>query len=291
MSGPAPAGGLADGLAALAAEPGRSAVLVDFDGTLAPIVADPAAASPLPGAGAVLGRLSAFLGVVGVVSGRPVSFLRERLAGVEERLSLVGLYGVEWVERGEVRTLPGAEGWREVLAGVAGDASRAAPAGVGVEDKGLALTLHARRSPEQLGWVEDFAASVASRHGLAVHSGRLSVELRPPVEVDKGTVVARLGEGMSAIAYLGDDRGDLPAFAALGRRRSEGVVTVAVAVSSDEAPPELLDTADLVVDGPAGALALLAGLADRLDAGPPTGPAGRDRPEGSGGGPAGSERR
>ena len=293
MSAAVAAAGPADGLALLAEDPGRSALLVDFDGTVSPIVADPAAAAPLPGAGAVLGRLSERLGVVGVVSGRPVAFLRDRLAGVAGALSLVGLYGLEWVEGGELHTHPGAEGWRMTLADVAREASRSTPAGVTVEDKGLAVTLHARSAPEQLGWVEDFAAAATSRHGLAAHPGRLSVELRPPVEVDKGTVLARFGEGRTAIAYLGDDRGDLPAFAALAALRAEGVATVAVAVWSDEAPPELLDAADLVLAGPAGALAVLVGLADRLDAGPPPGRVARSggRPEEPGVGSAGSDRR
>jgi len=283
----------ADGLVALAEDPGRSALLVDFDGTVSPIVVDPAAAAPLPGVGAVLGRLAERLGVVGVVSGRPVAFLRDRLAGFDGGLSLVGLYGLEWVDGGELHTHPGAEGWRPVIAGVAREASRSAPGGVTVEDKGLAVTLHARRAPGQLRWLEDFAAAASARHGLAAHPGRLSVELRPPVEVDKGTVLARFGAGKKAIAYLGDDCGDLPAFAALAACRADGVATVAVAVSSDEAPPDLLGAADLVVDGPAGALAVLVGLADRLDAGSPPGPVaqgGADL-EGPGAGPAGSDRR
>lgn len=285
--------GDADGLALLAEDPGRSALLVDFDGTLAPIVADPSRAAPLPGAGAVLGRLSGTLGVVGVVSGRPVTFLRERLPGVAGRLSLFGLYGLEWVEGGELRTHPGAEGWRVTLAGVVEEAHRSAPPGVTVEDKGLAVTLHARRAPERLGWIEHYAAAASSRHGLAAHPGRLSVELRPPVTVDKGTVVERLGEGMAAIAYLGDDRGDLPAFAALAARRAEGARTVAVAVSSDEVPSELIASADLVVDGPSGVLAALLGLAERLDAGAPPGRVDRDgRCTGApGAGPAGPGRR
>lgn len=252
----------ADALAGWLGDPRRAALLTDFDGTLAPIVVDPEAAVPLPAALPVLADLTGSLGVVAVVSGRPVRFLRQRLAGVADRLVLVGLYGLEWAEQGAVRSHPEAEPWRPAVAAAVRDASWAAPGGVTVEDKGLAVTIHARRSPHRYPWVEEFGAATAERLGLAAHPGRLSMELRPPVAVDKGTVVASLSEGMAAACYIGDDRGDLPAFAALDRRRATGMATLAVAASSDEAPPELLGAADLVVDGPEGTLALLATLAE-----------------------------
>lgn len=223
----------------------------------------------LPGAIPVLADLAGLLGLVAVVSGRPVRFLRERLAAVADRLVLVGLYGLEWSEHGEIRTHPEAEPWREAVADAAGRAAWGAPPGVTVEDKGLTVTIHARRSPQQMRWVEDFALGTAGRLGLTTHPGRLSFELRPPVVVDKGTVVDRLAGGRAAACYIGDDRGDLPAFAALARLRGRGTATLAVAASSDEAPPELLAAADLVVDGPEGTLALLGALVGRST---PTGP-------------------
>ncbi len=225
---------------------------------------DPADAVLLAGAGPTLGSLARSLGVVGVVSGRPAAFLRDRLGEVADRLSLVGLYGLEWLEGGELRTEPGTEAWRPVLAEVAGEARRCAPEGVTVEDKGLAVTLHVRQDPARLAWAEEHAAGAARRHGLVAHPGRLSVELRPPIEVDKGTVVTRLGRGMAAICFVGDDSGDLPAFAALSVLRAEGAATLAVAASSAEAPGGLLAAADLVVDGPEGVAELLSALAGRL---------------------------
>ena len=235
----------------------------DFDGTLAPIVVDPGAAWPLAGVVPVLSRLAGALGLVGVVSGRPVGFLRDRLAGAADSLVLVGLYGLEWSERGELRADAEAQRWRPAVAEEAAAAARRAPPGVTVQDRGLTFTLHARSSPQRLAWVEDYAAAAARRSGLAAHPGRLSVELRPPVEIDKGTVAERLSAGRTAAGYLGDDRGDLPAFDALARRRGEGVATLSVAAASAEAPPELLAAADLVVDGPPGILALLAALSAR----------------------------
>ncbi len=89
---------------------------------------------------------------------------------------------------------------------------------------------------------------------------RRSLELHPPVDADKGTAISALADGLEAVCYLGDDRGDLAAFAALDQLAGRGVATVRVAVRSDEAPPELLAAADVVVEGPPGALALLRTL-------------------------------
>ena len=137
------------------------------------------------------------------------------------------------------------------------------------------MTVHWRNNPVAAPWVADAAAEVASRTGLVAHPGRLSVELRPPVTVDKGTVVEELCDGRAAACFLGDDTGDLPAFAALRRlAATRGLAGVAVAAVSAECPDEVPAAADVVVDGPAGALALLghlAGAGDGAGAGPWTG--------------------
>jgi trehalose 6-phosphate phosphatase len=237
-------------------------LFTDFDGTLAPIVAEPEAARLLPGAAAVLRLLVARLGRVAVVSGRPVAFLADQLGGVDG-LVLSGLYGLEEavVGRPGSATHPEAARWVAVVAGAADRAEAEAPSGVYVERKGLAVGLHVRRAPEQAGWIEDFAATQASATGLEAHAGKLSVELRPPVRVDKGTVIRELASGLAAVAYLGDDVGDLPAFAALVDLRARGVTTRSVAVDGPEAPAAVLAASDQTVEGPPGVLALLEALA------------------------------
>ena len=101
----------------------------------------------------------------------------------------------------------------------------------------------------------------AARTGLVVATARMSVELNPPIEVDKGTVVAELalGSGAARACYLGDDRADLAAFRAL---RALTIDTVSVAVQGAETPREVVDAADLVVAGPFEVLALLQALAE-----------------------------
>lgn len=238
-------------------DPAAAAVFCDFDGTLAPIVDDPGDAVALPGARAALERLATRVGLVAVVSGRPASFLLEHLGADHVRLS--GLYGLEWVEGGMVVTHPDAAAWRDAVDDVVANAVRA-PARLRVEQKGLAVTFHYREAPELEAEARSWAEAEAARTGLALHPARMSFELRPPVQRDKGSAVEELLDGHRIAAFLGDDRGDLPAFDALDRLVARGGTALRVGVRSEEAPAELLERADVLVDGPAGALALL----DRL---------------------------
>jgi trehalose 6-phosphate phosphatase len=242
--------------------PEAAAVLTDFDGTLSAIVDDPEAAIALPGVPETLSRLAQRFSLVAVISGRPVAYLMDRLAS-PPGVTLIGLYGLEKGEGSDITPLPQAGRWRRVVAQVADAAQAAAPPGVYVERKGLSVGLHVRRAPQWASWVEQWAAAAAHRSGLVVHPAKMSLELVPPVATDKGVVVADLAAGrvgLAAVCFIGDDVGDLPAFDALDRLAATGVLTLAVAVLSAESPPALLARADLVVNGPAGALALLHDL-------------------------------
>ena len=250
-------------------------MFVDFDGTLAPIVDDPPSARPLAGAVPALERLASKYARVAVISGRPVTYLMEHVGGAGAAgVELVGLYGLERVRAGSdgsVEVSAAAVPWAEAIEAAASGASSAAPPGVWVERKGLAVTLHYRGADELGDWVASYARTTAGELGLDAHPGKKSWELRPPVATDKGTMVEELAVGLGAVCYIGDDVGDLPAFAALRRLTAPaggGVVTLAVAVrGGDETPAALVDAADVVVAGPAGVLELLEALA-APDAGP-----------------------
>jgi trehalose 6-phosphate phosphatase len=245
-------------LAPFLADPGRSAVVVDFDGTLAPIVDEPAAARPAPGAVEALDALAGRVAVVAVMSGRPVAFLRPLLPPA---VTLSGLYGLEVVRDGVQSDHPDAGPWRDVVAGVARMSTEDGPAGMDVEPKGLSLTLHYRRHPGAEAAVRDWAATQAARSGLEMREAKMSVELHPPLPTDKGTALEALAGDLAAVCYAGDDRGDLPAYDALDRLATRGVHTLRAAVHSTEAPPELLARADVVLDGPAAVVDLLRRLA------------------------------
>lgn len=249
--------GSADAVVVDFAAHARSAgVFSDFDGTLADIVDDPAAARPLAGAASALEDLAGRYARVGVISGRPGAFLAEHLGG--RGLALTGLYGLEVVTPDGVRPVAGAERWREVVREVAGRAEAELPPAVGVERKDLTVAVHYRVAPAHAGRARDWVAAAAAASGLAVHPARMSYELRPPLPHDKGMVLAQSAAGLTHVLFMGDDRGDLEAFDALDRLDA---TTARVAVTSREAPLELLERADVVVDGPQGALRLLRALA------------------------------
>jgi trehalose 6-phosphate phosphatase len=239
----------------------EAALFLDYDGTLAPIVDDPAGARPVPGVRELLARLGARLGIVAIVSGRPLGYLEAAL-GRPPGVRMVGLYGMEELgSDGVLRRDPAAERWRGSVHEVTDVLSRDAPAGVEVEPKGLAVTVHWRRAPEAEEWVRAAVACAAARTGLRAQPGRMSVELRPPVAADKGTVVARLGARHRVVGCFGDDLGDIPAFEAVAALGRAGVTTVTVVVADAESPPELLAMADVAVADPEAAVALLEAIA------------------------------
>jgi trehalose 6-phosphate phosphatase len=244
-------------LAPFLERPGDAAILFDFDGTLSPIVDAPSEAKPLPGVTDALAELAGRFKVVGVLSGRPVSFLQPLLP---PGVVLSGLYGLEVVQDGTRTDHPFSGAWREVIEDVVRCSLDRGPDGMVVETKGLSLTLHYRTHPELATAVQGWATHQATRSGLVYRPARMSVELHPPIDADKGTATEAIVGRAGAVCFVGDDVGDLPAYDALDRLAERGVHTLRVAVGSAEVSSELLRRADLVVDGPTAVLDLLERL-------------------------------
>lgn len=255
-------------VAALRADPTRSAILTDVDGTLAPIVARPEQAVVPERASDALRKLSERYGLVGCISGRRAVEARQ-LVGVEG-IAYAGNHGLELLPPGEEapRLDPALAGREdaaaEFLAGLGSETL--AGAGLRREDKGAIQALHWRGSEE--GPAEARAgeiAAAAEEVGLATHRGRKVLELRPAIAIGKDAAVDALlaDGGFEMAAYAGDDRTDLDAFRRLRELRDLGELNVAVCVGviSPEAPPELKEGANLTVEGPKGWLAVLEELA------------------------------
>ncbi len=238
-------------------DPASSIIVVDFDGTISPIIDDPAAAEAYGDVVSILEQLATRYQSVAIVSGRPLAFLTSRLP---ETLDLIGLYGLEGLERGRRWEHPNGGVWREVMADVAMLSECNGPPGMRVELKELSITFHYRGQPELGPQVIEYAETQAERAGLRARPARMSVELHPPIDTDKAQVVERLAADASAVLFAGDDLGDLSAFDALDKLTSDGIHTVKVAVASLESPTELLERADIVVDGPPQMRDLLASL-------------------------------
>jgi trehalose 6-phosphate phosphatase len=256
-----------DPLKALRASPATSGLFLDFDGTLSDIVEIPSEARPAEGVGELLRRLAGTYRLVAAISGRTAAELHRWLGG---EIEIWGLYGVERVSDGRIKLSDRARPFADLMARVRSDAehrvdSLAVP-GVIVEDKGAIVTLHWRAADDQRAAeeaVRSLVSELSLRYGVTRVEGKASCELRPPVEFSKGHVVLERARTLrlEAALFAGDDHGDLPGFDALDELAAEGMTTVRVGVRSDEAPPELLERADLLVDGPAGVVALLSRLA------------------------------
>ncbi|MEU5077910.1 MULTISPECIES: trehalose-phosphatase [Streptomyces] len=263
-----------DGLAALLARPRTALIGLDFDGTLAPIVADPEQARAHPGAVPALAALAPGIASVAVITGRPpeVAVRYGGFAGVPglEHLTVLGHYGAErWdAATGTVTAPPPHPGVAAARAELPRLLERAGTGeGIWIEEKGRALAVHTRRAADPQGAFESLRAplaGLAARHALIVEPGRLVLELRPP-GMDKGVALLDHARAVGAgcVVYAGDDLGDLPAFAAVDTLRAEGVPGLLVCSGSTEVT-ELAKRADLVVDGPEGVVGLLRALAAQL---------------------------
>ena len=261
-----------DALLAVAAQ---TVVGLDFDGTLSPIVDDPARAFVHPDGPRVLTELAGRVGAVVVVTGRPARQVVElgRLDAVADglapgaRLAVLGQYGNErWdAHTREFRSPeppPGLEAFRAELPALL-DGAGAADAFV--EEKGLAVAVHTRRlaDPRQaFVRLEEVLADAAERHGLTLEPGRQVLEVRAG-EVNKGIA---LGDALDehhagGVLFAGDDLGDLEAFEAVRRRRDGDGLPALLVCSGSEEQEALTRLADVVVDGPAGVLDLLATFA------------------------------
>jgi trehalose 6-phosphate phosphatase len=253
---------------ALAAAPAASALVLDFDGVLAPIVENPEASVLPPDSASLLARLAAVLGTVAVISGRPLGFLADRVPVPGVRL--LGSYGMEQqLTDGRVALAAEAQAWlpavdearRELTAELAG------LPGIRIEAKSASVAVHWRQAPDQAAaasLVHDAVGRAGSQTGLRLEPGKLVFELRPPIAVDKGSAVAALitASRPSAVGYAGDDLGDLPALRAVHDAGGYALVVDHGAETS----PELLALADEVFPGTQRFADWLAALAAATEA-------------------------
>jgi trehalose 6-phosphate phosphatase len=263
-----PAVTLVEALEPIRADPARSAVLLDIDGTLAPIVRHAADAHVPEATRSVLIEIARRYRVVGCVSGRRASTARQIVA--IGTIAYVGNHGGELLRPRATspEVDPELAAWTARIKDFAARAYTSEHQRIRVrgEDKDTIAAFHWRGAPD-----EDAAeqavraiAAQAEQEGFAVHWGRKVLEVRPPVVLDKGLGIATLlrGGDVDAAVYVGDDTTDLDAFRGLRSLVEAGSLAsaVCVAVSSDEAPPGLAAEADLTVDGPGGVRELLEAL-------------------------------
>ena len=227
----------------------------DIDGTLSPIAPTPEAAVLLPGVRELLEQARRSFDVVAAVSGRSAADSR-RMVGVDA-ITYIGNHGFDRIEPdGTYIMLPAAKPYRRPIADLL---ARLGPEllprfpGLRVEPKGATASIHVRGTQdpdlaEEV--VYSKAVAAAGTFGLRVTRGKLVIELRPPIDIDKGTAVADVirDKGLQSAFYLGDDRTDIDAFRALRQLTAAGTCKgVSVAVLHLDAPPDLANEADVVL--------------------------------------------
>jgi trehalose 6-phosphate phosphatase len=263
-----PAATLVETLEPIRYDPARSAVLLDIDGTLAPIVRHAADAHVPEATRTLLIEIAKRYRLVGCVSGRHATTARQIVA--IGTIAYIGNHGGELLRPGAIRPEvdPEVAAWAKRVRAFAARAYTSEHQRIRVrsEDKGAIAAFHWRGAPDEEAAAKAVReiAQLAQEEGFAVHWGRKVLEVRPPLVFDKGLGIAALlrRAPVTAAVYVGDDTTDLDAFRELRALAQSGTLAsaVCVAVGSDEAPPELAREADLTVDGTAGVRELLEAL-------------------------------
>jgi trehalose 6-phosphate phosphatase len=207
-------------------------------------------------------------GLVACISGRRALEAR-RIVGLDS-IAYVGNHGLETLAPGaeapvvDPSVAPLAPAVRAFAERAYDDRLRRL--GVRLEDKDAIWVFHWRGAPDEAAAEQALAAvaAAAEREGLVPHWGRKVLEVRPPVEADKGTAVAAAldAQPLARALYAGDDTTDLDAFRKLRALEAEGRIdSLCVGVRSAEGPEAVVREADLVVDGTGGVAELLDALA------------------------------
>jgi trehalose 6-phosphate phosphatase len=259
---------LSEALAPLRADPQRAAILLDIDGTLAPIVEHAEDAHVPEPTRQLLMRIARRYRVVACVSGRRASEARAMVS--IGTISYLGSHGAELLRAGWTEAVldPGLEDWARRIHefGREADTPDLRRRRVRLEDKGAIIAFHWRGAPDEdaARAAIDAIAARAENAGLRTHWGRKVLEVRPPIRIDKGAgILSFLADvDVDVAAYVGDDATDMDAFHALTQLVEEGRLSRAlrVGVRSEDGPPEITVEADVVVEGTEGVQELLAVL-------------------------------
>jgi trehalose 6-phosphate phosphatase len=257
-----------DALAPVREDPAHTAILLDIDGTLAPIVELASDARVPQPTRQLVAKVAKRYGVVAAVSGRRASEARAMVS--VGTISYLGSHGAELLRVGWAQPVLDeklAHWARRVQEfGRQVDTPDLRRRRVRIEDKGLIVAFHWRGAPDEdaARAAIDSIAARAESAGLRTHWGRKVLEVRPPVRIDKGAGVSSFlaEEDVDTALYVGDDRTDLDAFRALAELVQEGRLKRAlrVGVHSEEGPDEISTEADLVVEGTGGVRDLLSML-------------------------------
>lgn len=256
---------------------GRRVFVLDFDGTVAPIVDLPSDAAVDPTMVVVMQRLIEVSDLV-ILSGRTLEFLRGRLSflhneSAQGNVRLYGHYGLvsstldgsnfetESLDPTELKELY--ELKQRWLANPVSE--------IFFEDKGYSCAFHYRNAVGYKDQLLDWIADNVTTKCLVPRPGKMVVEVLPTSSPSKVSVIRSLSRKYDSIVFAGDDLGDLDAFAEIERERDLGLSRFSVLVEGGfETPPELLVSCDFKVESPTKLALLLDRIRDSLQTENPT---------------------
>lgn len=263
------------GLQALCDDPQRALLAFDFDGVIAPITEDPAKTQPLAGMVPILSRLATLVRSITIITGRAVTDVIKR-EGIEELMRrtncvLFGVYGIQRWDVASNRTVsrPTAPGIMEAAQELPGLLKNLGlQEEVRVKDKKDSVAIHARHgvaAASALNRLRDPLAGLSAQYGLTMEEGRSVIELHPS-EVDKGvTLIDHVHAcGGTVVLYIGDDATDVPAYRAVDKLATQGVLGLKILSRGPIDVPGLTKYVDLMLDGPSSVLEFIDSLADAL---------------------------
>jgi trehalose 6-phosphate phosphatase len=234
-------------------EKSRLGLITDMDGTISPIVEEPDAARITPRSRELLQALQTRLALVAVVSGRAAADIRDRVG--LPGLVYVGNHGMERWNGDHIETSPEAAAFRPALeSAMAAVRAQLAP-GMRIEDKGVTLSIHYRQTADPETAAAQFRPlieTISARSGLRCFQGRMVFELRPPLDVNKGTIFSNLVTeyALDAAVYLGDDTTDADALIMARQMRQQGqCYSLGIGVESEDMPVVVRENADLLAAG------------------------------------------
>jgi trehalose 6-phosphate phosphatase len=246
--------------AVLASRP--RALLTDIDGTISAIAPTPDSATILPGISDKLIQASDIFDVVATISGRSAQDAR-RLVGLSG-LTYIGNHGMEQIDttsdgvvNNEVSVLPIATAFIDDVNEALNDLEQTLASrfpGLLVERKGVTGSIHYRQTDDPFTAEKAIIAqldTLPASKDLTITRGKLVIEVRPPVKIDKGTSIKDLvtTRGLEGGIFFGDDWTDIDGFRALHELTiAGGFYGFAVAVLHPEAPKEILEFADFALN-------------------------------------------
>ena len=235
-------------------EQAPAGLITDIDGTIAPITPTPDETLVSPRCRSALATLASRLAMVATISGRNALKAREMLA--IDNVVYVGNHGLDRWRDGNLEITEEAKEYPAVIQRLVErlrqdlDTSELI-----IEAKGVSASVHYRQSREPLRAREAILRTIGSipeAQGLLVTEGKLVVEVRPPVRVDKGTSLRKLVAeyGLKGVIFLGDDVSDVDAFRSLHALSTQGTFRgLALGVLGQDTPPEIEQEADLLLRG------------------------------------------